>query len=121
MSERQPDRTPEITYGNVEPITPQEVVSRKKEIIPDVVFEVFNELIARNASRGGYSRFLQKDVEVLLVERGVPLSEAYEKHWLDVEEIYTHQGWDVEYDKPAYNESYEPNFIFKPKEKSPIQ
>jgi hypothetical protein len=38
--------------SKVMPITPQEVLSKKVESIPDVVIEAFNTLIALNYSNG---------------------------------------------------------------------
>ena len=36
----------------------------------------------------------------------------YEKHYLDVEDAYRKRGWIVDYDKPAYNETYDAFFEF---------
>ncbi len=42
-------------------------------------------------------------------------SEIYERHLLDVEPSYRAEGWEVEYDKPGYNETYEATFTFRKK------
>jgi hypothetical protein len=97
----------------VKPITPDEIVERKKETIPDVIFEIFNYLIAENFN-GYSSTVMQSKVNAMLKKKKVNVDEAYKKHWLDVEDIYREAGWDVEYDKPGYNESYEANFTFTP-------
>jgi hypothetical protein len=31
---------------------------------------------------------------------------------MDVEDVYQKAGWEVEFDKPGYNEDYEANFKF---------
>jgi hypothetical protein len=104
----------------VKPITPDEVVERKKETIPDIVFEVFNYLIAENFN-GHSATILQKEVDALLKKKKVNVDEAYKRHWLDVEDIYRGAGWDVAYDKPAYNETYEASFEFRPAKKRKAQ
>ncbi len=43
--------------------------------------------------------------------------QLFEKGWLDVEPIFKKAGWDVEYDKPGYNESYPATFKFSRKKK----
>lgn len=97
------------------PISPSEVASHKAKIIPPGVIETFNKLIALHFVNG-YSSFLQKDVIKELVDNyGFNQEEFFEKHWLDVESIYEENGWRVEYDAPAYNESYSAKFIFRTK------
>lgn len=115
-------------YHPVKPITPAEVVNKKKEQLPSEVIEAFNEMIAQNWS-GGYSKFKQKDVVNVIVGKlqsarvvdmempsgSVIEAEIYAKHWLDVEDIYRKAGWKVVYDKPAYNETYDATFEFSKK------
>lgn len=99
---------------SVKPITPAEIPSFKKGIIPDAVFEVFNELIAKNYSNGS-ARVTQSDVVNKLATRGISGSQIYAEKYLDIEEIYEQNGWDVEYDKPGYNESYGAFYVFTAK------
>jgi len=40
-------------------------------------------------------------------------SEIINNGWLNIEEAYRAADWEVEYDKPAYNETYRAHFIFK--------
>lgn len=96
----------------IRPISPEEVTKKKREIIPDVVFSAFNELISRNFD-GNRAVVYQRDVIAMLKKAGIDSQKAYDNHWLDIEDLYREQGWSVEYDKPAYCESYEPHFIFK--------
>ena len=42
-------------------------------------------------------------------------ADVFSNHWLDVEDIYREQGWNVEYDKPTYNETYDAYFVFSVK------
>ncbi len=103
------------------PITPSEARKTKTSSIPPEVFQAFNELIA-DKLRGGYATVKQDDVVERIVElMGVQLHEdprnrravLFDKGWMDVEGHYEKAGWVVTYDKPAYNESYEPTFQFK--------
>jgi lipoate-protein ligase A len=105
----------------VKPIRPSEVIEAKKEIIPDEVIESFNEMIAEKWN-GSYSNFTQKEVVDLIMEKFLAKgkdphikNDIYDKHWLDVEDIFRKSGWNVEYDKPGYNESYSANFTFSKK------
>jgi len=99
------------TMAKVRPIKPNDIVKAKKENIPEVVFESFNELIAKGFN-GSWSTVRQKDVVALLVSKGVSRGEIFDNHWLDIEVIYREAGWAVTYDSPAYCESYEPYFEF---------
>ncbi len=101
----------------VRPIRPTEVVSKRKASIPDVVFETFNEMIAQDFN-GTFAYVYQDDIVKSLVEKGFKRDDIFKNHWLDVEEIYRKQGWEVKYDSPAYCESYHAHFIFTAKSHS---
>ncbi len=94
------------------PIKPQEVLQKKLENFPSAVFESFNELIAKGFN-GNQATVYQETVVDLMIEKGLNKSAIYENHWLDVEDLYKKKGWKVDYDKPGYNESYAPYFVFR--------
>lgn len=105
------------------PMTPDEALEKKQHIVPEFVFEAFNELIARNLDRG-YATVKQDDVVALILSKMNPASVTWEgmggdrarifnEHWLDIEPLYEEAGWDVKYDSPGYNESYSATFTFK--------
>jgi len=98
--------------ANVHPIKPSEVAKKKAIDFPDAVFEAFNQLIAQNFS-AGYAVVKQDEVVALMVKKGLKRGEIFRNHWLDVEDVYKAAGWKVEYDKPAYCESYDAFFSFK--------
>jgi hypothetical protein len=102
----------------VKPITPDEVVTVKKAMLPDDVIEAWNEVIAEHWKNDG-SYFSQKEIVKRLVEKlNISSTEVFDKSYLDVEDIYEECGWKVDYDKPAYNESYPATFEFtKPKKR----
>ena len=116
-------------YMPVKPITPKEVTEKKKELIPGEVIEAFNEMIAQNYSMGVAS-FTQDEVLKLAagkLQRARATAdlempnlsdieqEIFHKHWFDVEEIYEKAGWEVKYDKTAYNETGPDIFRFSKK------
>lgn len=106
----------------VKPITPDQVGAAKAAILPDHVIETWNELIAANWS-GGRACVQQNDAVVALMDHvdssvidlASRRQEVFNLKWLDIEDVYCEQGWDVEYDKPGYNEDYEATFTFEPK------
>ena len=94
------------------PIKPSEVRAKKTANIPDAVFEVFNRLIVESWD-GGSATVLQDEVAGLVADAlDIDRKEVYRRHLLDVEESYREQGWDVEYDKPGYHETYSASFRF---------
>lgn len=96
---------------SVKPITPKEASSGRH--IPDVVIETVNEFLR---SRGA-SRRIVLPVDLLvrdLVAKGLDRKEIFDQGWLDFEDRYIQAGWDVEYDKAAYNETGVSKFIFTP-------
>lgn len=99
----------------MKPITPDEVTSQKSKLIPEYVIKCFNELIAKNWN-GYSSTVLQKEIVSEICNAGsVPKQFVFDQHYLDVEPIFEDAGWDVEYDKPGFCETYEAKFIFTKK------
>ena len=94
----------------MKPITPKEALQGNEEIIPDYVFEVFNELIVKNLTCKTAIVYY-KDVFALIKNK----VENYPKDILDgdrIERAYRKQGWKVECDTPAYNETYAGHYTF---------
>ena len=96
------------------PITPDEVVAHKTEILPPEVFEVFNDLIAMNWN-GVVAVVQQGDAVAAIQEKlGISSRQVFERNLLEIDECYCAAGWDVMYDKPAFNEAhYPPTFTFR--------
>ena len=104
----------------IKPITPNEVVSHKANVvIPDYVFEAFNYFISKNFRNGSATVMQNEVVDRIISTRRETTTREYlfENHFLDVEDVYREAGWKVEYDKPAYCETYEASFKFTKKEK----
>lgn len=95
------------------PIKPEQI--KPSVSIPNQVIETFNSLISANY-RNGAARILQKEIVAQLVAIGFSRNRIFDEKLLDVEETYREAGWEVEYDKPGYNEThYEPYFVFRKK------
>ncbi len=97
--------------NKVKPITPDEAKSRKVDTIPDAALEAFNELITQKLS-GGVATFTQREVVALMESKGLDRDTIYAQGCLNIEALYRVAGWEVYFDKPGYNESYEAYFKF---------
>ena len=99
---------------SVKPITSDEVVTAKGEIMPDFVKEIINDLIVKNW-KVNRACVYQKDIVAKL--RDADSRDPFAEGWLDFEPIYQEAGWNVEYDKPGWDETYDAHFIFTKKRK----
>lgn len=102
----------------VQPIKPTDIVAAKKATIPDIVLESVNELIAVKWD-GHQARVKQDELVALILGKTsddtLTSDKLYKDHMLDFEDIYREAGWIVEYDRPAYNETYPAAFTFSKK------
>jgi hypothetical protein len=100
----------------VKPITPSEIIENLKEIIPPVVIQAVNNLLAKNY-RGDWTVIFQDDIisEIIRLDGSYTRNQIFDEKMLDFEELYRKNGWSVEYDKPAYSEDYAPKFTFQKK------
>lgn len=96
------------------PISPNEVGGVQRDNIPAEVFEAVNKLIAKKWT-GSSATVKQEEILDALGEFGIWRDHAFDRGYLNFEEAYREQGWEVEYDKPGYNESYGAFFVFKAK------
>lgn len=99
------------------PIRPQDVGCAKAEHIPAAVFDAFNAEIATRFV-GGSAKVYQSAVMTRLTAGGMIRKEIFAAGWLNVEDAYRDAGWQVNYDKPGYNESGEAVFEFTVPSKS---
>lgn len=100
----------------MKPIRPSEIAAKRLEQIPDSVIDCWNNIIAEKWSASERcSTVLQDDIIALLLEKHstIERTDIFDKHWLDIEDIYRAQGWLVKYDKPHYSENYKANFEFR--------
>ena len=100
----------------VKPISPNDVQSEKNDTIPDVIIKSVNELIVEKWD--GYSSdVLQDDLVVRVLSKDDTLTKEiiFANKWFDFEDLFREEGWKVEYDSPAYNETYKASFKFSKK------
>jgi hypothetical protein len=94
------------------PIKPDEVIDKKIKSLPDIVIDTFNNAIAE-AWNGKESIIYQRTVAFLIAnELNISEDKVYDRGYMDIEPIYRKEGWKVQYDKPAYNETYEATYKF---------
>lgn len=101
----------------VKPITPAEAMKQKRTEIPDEIIRVVNDMLVEKMSianpTSGITLF-QKDIVGRAAEAlDMTTSEIFARKWMDFEPIFRDAGWEVKYDKPAYNESYDAFFVFR--------
>lgn len=104
-----------MTYESGKPLAPGDLGEAVSAIIPPAVFDAFNELIVANWNGGQATVYQEDAVKKIEDKMSVSRTEVFAKGWLNVEPAYRAQGWKVEYDKPAYNESYRASFVFTKK------
>jgi hypothetical protein len=99
----------------VKPITPKQVRAFSQTAIPTEVVSVWNEMIIAKF-RNDQAKIMQDDiVSALAKAMNVPRQKVFDSGWVDIEDLYEKSGWEVTYDKPAYDENYTAFFLFSPK------
>lgn len=99
----------------VAPIKPDEVAATKQAILPPEVITCWNNMIAQKFS-GGEARIELKDIIASITKAmNTNSKRVLDEDWLEVEDIYRAAGWKVVYDRPGYDETYEPFFVFSKK------
>lgn len=99
----------------VKPYSPTDALENKKLAIPPVIIAAVNELLAARYSGRGSVTITQKE----LLDKVVDIipggsNTIFQMHYFDFEPLFEKTGWRVIYDKPGYNESYEPSWSFSP-------
>lgn len=93
----------------MKPITPDEAQSQNVKGLPTQVIEAVNNMIRLNLVDGEVIIYQDELISEIcrLMEK-----EKIDRRWLNIENIYREAGWNVEYDKPGFNETYRAHFIF---------
>lgn len=102
----------------VKPISPAEAQEKQIQSIPDFIVEAVNELIAKKIGDNNSVNITQDAIVELAMQKapeGTTRQIIYDNHWMDIEPLFRKAGWNVEYDKPAYCETYAVNFTFTKK------
>ena len=101
----------------MKPITPQECSAQMGSHIPEFVIDSVNALLKKKYCLGR-ATFTQDEIIAEIQKRGDSISreQIFDSKWLDFEPLYRRSGWDVEFDKPAYCETYDANWKFTKKQ-----
>jgi hypothetical protein len=101
----------------IKPITPKEIEDNLVDIFPDAVIQAFNALIKENYKVNGETTFTLQDVKktIKLIDPKVNITKLIDNGKLDVEPLYRQYGWEVEYESPDRDESFDEYFSFKKK------
>lgn len=95
------------------PLTPAEAKKNKNTTLHPSMVEAVNYFLL---NYDGHQKLIinqQKLVEKFLeLEPSYTQQRVYEENLLDIESTFRKHGWKIKYDKPAYDESYVPFFIF---------
>lgn len=97
----------------VKPVSPDQLANQDEHDIHPSMIRAINILLSRF---DGYSLNLtQREIveKFLNLEPNMKRSDVFDNNYLDFIGIYRRAGWDIVYDRPGYNESYEPNYTFK--------
>lgn len=94
----------------MKPFSPEDCRKNKATVIPEWVINAFNELLTKRYT--GTHEITIKQSEIVNQYLGQE-EQPFDYAWLNVEEMYREAGWEVEYDKPGYCESYEAYFTFR--------
>lgn len=107
----------------LKPFTPADAEKAKKHHMHPIMIDAVNELLGENYNKAGRVKIYQEDVIQralqLFKERigGSAITEQniYDYGWLDFEDIFRNAGWNVQYDRPAYYETYKAYYMFTKK------
>lgn len=107
-----------VDIMSIKPIRPEDVPASKARALPDFVIEAVNRLITKEFV-GGSATVQQEDVINAILEacdgEEVTRKNIFDSGWLNFEDAYQDAGWEVEYDKPGFNETYPATFTFRKK------
>lgn len=100
------------------PLSPDEIISLKKDVIPDFVYKAVNILLAKKFINSANSITLYQNEIIEEVNKHLNDQIQYSSidfvtnDWLNFEASYKMQGWCVDYHTPFYNENWDAYFKF---------
>lgn len=97
----------------IKPITPEELMKSFDSLIHPSMIKTINLLLSRF---NGYSvRFTEQELidQFLIFEPSYDRSRIFDERHLEFEGLYIRAGWIVESERPGFDESFEPFYIFK--------
>lgn len=98
--------------NKIKPVSPDDIMQQKIRDLPDEVIDAWNRILVRHWCGGSMTIRQETVVEELMPLSNFNRGAIFSNGWLDVEELYRANGWNVEYDRPGYNESYDAFWVF---------
>jgi len=100
----------------VEPIKPKDIINNLTDIIHPAIIKAVNELL-KEKYRGSSVSIKQKEIvsKALSICSEITRNEIFEKNWMDFESVFRKAGWDVRYNSPDRDESFDEYFTFSAK------
>ena len=104
----------------MKPIKPNEIKKQQLENIDPEMIQAVNELLMKEFESYSCSLSQQdiiakyfelKNLENTTINRKI----MFDRKQLNFEPLLEKEGWNVTYDRPGYNETYEASFKFKDK------
>ena len=106
------------SFNMASPITPAEVIEKRITNFPPEIIEIVNNLIVETFD--GRSAVVRAKNVLAAIKKDfskVHSDKIYDAGWMDFEPIFIKAGWDVKYESPDRDESYEAFYQFIPKRK----
>ena len=100
----------------MKPIRPSECAEQEGSHIPEIVISVVNSFLKERYRNDGKITIKQDEIIARIQRLNPDLDrrEIFDNKWLDFETVYRKNGWEVNYDKPGYCETYDAYFEFTP-------
>jgi hypothetical protein len=99
----------------VSPYSPAQAKEERAQTTPAAVITVVNELLAQRSENQRITITQEEVVEALIERFIIPRENIFLNYMLNFESAYRANGWNVEYDKPGWNESYKAHWVFSQK------
>ena len=101
----------------VTPLSPKDLKDSVDKAIPSFVITAVNKLLKKDF-RNSEVIIKKKDLIIEIKKiKEVTNEELYDNKWLDFEPIFRKNGWNVAFESPDRDESFDDYFKFKPKGK----
>lgn len=99
-------------------LSPKDCLEAAKDLhkIPQPILDAVNELLTEEIDKTGYVKLYQEQVmkKIKKFTNGeYTSSQVYDNHWMDFEDHYRSQGWEVEFYKTPYYSQDDSYFVFQ--------
>lgn len=98
---------------NIKPVRPEDVFKQEEHTIHPSMIRAINLFLTRFDGKQAIITVEELIDKFLEFESKWTRDMIWKKKQLDFEGLYKDSGWDVIYDKPGYEETYKPFYLFK--------